>query len=121
MLGVSVEIPELSDLVNEQAQDVMRLATFGTANRMKIVVQEPKSGRIYKRGKKFHTASAPGQAPATDSGNLVSSIMPAMADDLTGEIMLNDYGVYLEFGTNRIAARPFIIPSLDEVLADLNL
>ena len=33
-----------------------------------------RTGRTYKRGDKTHTASAPGEAPATDTGELARSI-----------------------------------------------
>ncbi len=119
MISIDVEIPDLEGLLKDESRDIIRLITFGTAGRMKARIAEPKSGREYKRGKRgVHIASAPGEAPASDSSNLITSIMPNVKD-LQGEIQLAEYGLFLEFGTDRFAPRPFIFPSLDEVLQDL--
>lgn len=124
--AIDVVFPELKNLLEDEERNIIRLVTFGTADRMKAVIGEPKSGNPYKRGDKTHIASAPGEAPASDSSNLINTIMPNV-EDLQGEITLAAYGLPLEFGTNRagrnrnttIAARPFIVPSLEEVLASL--
>ena len=126
MIGIEVEFPDLSQLLKEEEREIIRLVTFGTANRMKALIAEPKSGNEYPRKKGIHVASAPGEAPASDSDNLINSIMPDVKD-LIGEITLAVHGVILEFGTdiagrNRnttIAPRPFIIPSLEEILESL--
>lgn len=156
MIGVSVDIPDLAELLKDETRDVMRLITFGSSNLMKVKIQEPKSGKTYARGRitkadskkskklglrgyktasgttrriagyNFHRASAPGEAPANDSSNLVNTIMPDVKD-LQGEINLAFYGLILEGGadgagrskTVSIAARPFIIPSIEEILQDL--
>ena len=86
------------------------------------------SGRKYRRGKKWHTASAPGQPPARDTGVLASSvsyevnrrgfdIQGRVGPDL-GRIRMSrqhtepDYGSYLELGTSRMKARPWLKPAL---------
>lgn len=75
-----------------------------------------KTGRIYKRGKKTHQASAPGQAPATDLGALAGSIHTRNAGPLSREIVAPmDYAQLLEFGTVHMAARPFMGPALKRV------
>jgi HK97 gp10 family phage protein len=71
---------------------------------------------------KPHTASAPGEAPATDTGRLVNSInsTPAIQDgnELVATITTAKGGVkyagWLEFGTSKIAARPFMFPALEK-------
>jgi hypothetical protein len=64
-----------------------------------------------------HRASAPGQYPATDTGRLASSVMvnlPTPAS-MTGEVGTNVlYGKWLEFGTTRMAARPWLLPSFTQ-------
>ena len=86
------------------------------------------SGRKYKRGKKWHAASAPGRPPARDTGVLASSvsyevirqgfnIQGRVGPDL-GKIRMRrqptepDYGSYLELGTSRMRARPWLKPAL---------
>jgi hypothetical protein len=41
----------------------------------------PASGRVYVRGNVTHQASAPGEAPATDTGRLASSTEYRLATD----------------------------------------
>lgn len=76
----------------------------------------PKSGRTYTRRGVTHTASAPGQYPASDTGTLASSVqmvLPA-AGDRSGQVGTNvAYGAHLEFGTSRMAARPWLLPSFE--------
>lgn len=53
---------------------------------------------------------------AVDTGNMRNSI-GAEIDGLTAVIGPSaPYGVYVEFGTSRMAAQPFMIPSFDEVV-----
>lgn len=70
------------------------------------------AGKTYKRGqKRVHIASQPGYAPNVDMGTLRASIRWEAAGDLTYHIMDGvEYGQQLEFGTTRIAARPFMTP-----------
>lgn len=73
-----------------------------------------KSGRVYRRGGVTHQASAPGQYPASDTGRLLSSVQVVLptASRLEGEVGTNVmYGRFLEFGTSRMAARPWLLPS----------
>lgn len=74
-----------------------------------------KSGRIYKLKKKFHQASAPGEAPATIHGQ--SGLQGIMADKIgrfARRVGTNlKYGLYLELGTSLMKARPWARPALD--------
>jgi hypothetical protein len=76
-----------------------------------------KTGKVYRRGKKgFHQASAPGEAPATDSGGYVGSIHSEV-EELEGTIAgAKEYILPLEEGTidGRIAARPAAKPAFEE-------
>jgi hypothetical protein len=66
----------------------------------KRIQRGPKTGRVYSRGTVSHRASAPGQAPATDTGTLASSITYRKVGLMTAEIESRlDYAYYLEFGT----------------------
>jgi hypothetical protein len=60
-----------------------------------------------------HTASAPGEAPATDTGRLASGTEYKMTGGMSAEVGNNvEYGPYLEFGTMRIAPRPLWRPTV---------
>ena len=81
-----------------------------------------KSGRIYQRRTVTHRASAPGEAPANDTGRLLNGIRTkldtiklavevlAFARDKAGKV---NYAYELEFGNSRVAARPFLFPALE--------
>ena len=58
-----------------------------------------------------HTASAPGDAPNTDTGRLASSIH--MNPGRLQAVVFSDlqYAPYLEFGTQSMAERPFMWPA----------
>lgn len=77
---------------------------------------KPGTGRAYRRGRKWHIASAPGQPPAVDTGRLRASITHEVrkeGDQIVGLVGTNvEYAPHLEFGTNKMAARPFLRPAL---------
>lgn len=61
----------------------------------------------------FHRASAPGEAPATDTGNLAGSIGARMTGKLIGEVgSTAEYAAVLEFGGAHMAARPALTPAV---------
>ncbi len=70
-----------------------------------------KSGRTY--GKRGHRASAPGEPPANDTGTLVRGISVQVgSDDLSYDVnSLADYAGFLEFGTSKMAPRPYLQPA----------
>ena len=79
-----------------------------------------KSGTTYEKynPRRTHTASAAGQAPATDTGQLVSSISTRTKIEgrkVIGEIIADaPYAQALEFGTTKMMARPFMQPALQK-------
>lgn len=80
----------------------------------KAIEGPPKTGEIYKRGDKVHQASAPGEAPATDRGQLVSSTYYTKIDTLTAAIGSPlPYARYLEEGTQHIRRRPSWLPAVE--------
>lgn len=89
------------------------------ADAKRAVARGPKTGRIYLKGKNKsikHQASAPGEPPATDTGRLVNSIVgdaKVVGKQVQGYIEARtDYAGYLEFGTRRMAARPYLTPAV---------
>lgn len=76
-----------------------------------------KSGRVYTRGGVTHQASAPGEAPASNSGRLVQSIQTSYEFTIVLKGTVNastEYAAPLEYGTQKMAERPFARPSLQE-------
>jgi hypothetical protein len=79
-------------------------------------IQDRSSGETYYRysPKRLVTASAPGDAPNTDTGNLVNSIQVERAGTLRRLVNVGaEYGLPLELGApgRNIAARPFMGPA----------
>jgi len=120
--------------VSKATNQAMRIACITVQRNAKLLVGGAGSGRRYKRGKKYHTASAPGSPPARDSGVLMSSISYEVGLDGSKTLVQGkvggdldivkrkragkksggnpDYGSYLETGTRRMAARPWLAPTL---------
>jgi len=93
-----------ADYVRDYAQHLMK--------------NTPKTGRWYigKSGRKYQ-ASAPGEAPAIDTGTLINSLRTDAGTDEQGNpvgyIHMVGYGLILEFGLGKnIRPRPFIRPSI---------
>lgn len=131
---------KLSETVHRQLGQVVHATAVQVEAHAKIAIQTgPKTGRVYEQGEtevsfttktgnavsftarkgqasKLHQASAPGEAPATDTGNLVNSVQTRRTGDLAAEVSASaEYGAALEFGTEdgHIAPRPFLGPALD--------
>jgi HK97 gp10 family phage protein len=106
---------------NAQAQARCRTAVKKAAELVQATavrsMDPPKHGREYPRaGGKTHTASAPGEAPARDIGELANSIkVDIEPDGLTGWIGkgMKEYGLYLEMGTHKMEPRPFMTPAAE--------
>lgn len=120
-----IDLPDIGEMLGEEARGMLRDVTIRTADRMKAKHADGNpTGRYYRRGKStVHRASAKGEPPAVDTGNLLGSVQAEFNErDLAGEISLNVYGWYLETGFERgdvkVDARPWIMPSLDEVMRD---
>lgn len=75
-------------------------------------------GRVHPVGHRpAHTASAPGEPPAVDTGLLRASIRHEVVDEPEGPTAYvgSDvkYAEYLSLGTRKMAPRPFLQPALD--------
>ena len=82
---------------------------------IKSIQSGSKTGRTYKRYNptRTHRASAPGEAPASDTGNLVSNIMVQEKGDSI-EVQSNaEYSKFLEYATSKMEARPFLFPAYE--------
>ena len=84
---------------------------------IKSIQTGPKTGRIYEKynPRRTHRASAPGQAPASDTGNLVSNIMVEReSENIVNVVSKAFYSMFLEFGTSKILPRPFMFPASEK-------
>jgi hypothetical protein len=88
-----------------------------------LITNPPKSGRIYRRRGVDHQASAPGEAPASDTGTLVNARRTELhPDDVSGRLIFSSrHALPLEHGTRNMAARPFgrrsLMETKDQIVA----
>lgn len=80
-----------------------------------------KSGIVYRRYNPFriHQASAPGQAPADDLGNLANSYSLSFTklNQFVFSATVSSYALYaarLEYGDGPLLARPHLTPAVEE-------
>jgi hypothetical protein len=108
------------DLGNSLALIVDATALEAVTDVRKAIQGPPKTGREYARGvnnDKVHRASAPGEAPATDTTTLVNSIYNESRGKYAKAIGSRlDYAYYLEFGTFKMAKRPSWIPAVERAI-----
>lgn len=86
-------------------------------------IQDQSPGDVVERsrvggGTYQHTASKEGDAPNTDTGRLVQSVQVDTRPDaiIVGSTL--SYAGYLEFGTRRMGARPWLVPAVERVRPD---
>ena len=84
---------------------------------IKSIQTGAKSGIVYQmyNPRREHRASAPGEAPASDTGNLVSKIIVKQKSKNITNVESNaDYSAYLEYGTSKMQPRPFMLPAFEK-------
>lgn len=117
MFTINVKLQGFEQAAEEVASVVIRQTIYDLEATIKELMAEPKSGRLYQRGTRVHQASAPGEAPAIDSGTLVNAMEPQFPALTKGVLAIfAEYAAYLEFGTGRIEARPFAQPAIKGIL-----
>jgi hypothetical protein len=120
MVDVVVTIPELPNVeIDDEAISRWISSRLNAARNVFIrrVSRGGGSGRVYRRGKRHHVASAPGEYPVTDSGRLVSSVDWELLEARSGRLLSDiDYAAYLTSGTSTMAPRKMLADALDEAL-----
>lgn len=88
------------------------------------VIQEltgPRSGRMYQipgTAQKY-TASAPGEPPASRTGDLRTSYRFQVQDEYAEIGSPLDYAPMLEYGTRKMAPRPHLMPAFQKARAQI--
>ena len=101
---------EVEQHINATAQGVRTSA-------VRAIQRGPASGVTYEKyqPRRTHTASAPGEAPKTDTGRLASSVSVRESGGLEAFVFTPvEYGKHLEFGTRHVAARPWLFPAMEK-------
>jgi HK97 gp10 family phage protein len=99
-------------------RDAINASALAVEREAKTTVQRgQRSGIIYKRGRRTHQASAPGEPAKSDTGYLASHITTVLDMDGLGANVESqaEYSKHLEFGTSKMAARPFLFPSFERL------
>lgn len=89
-------------------------------------IQNQSTGRSVQRSRQgggtyTHMASNTGQAPNTDTGKLVASIAVEKEKEANYLVGSNlEYAAFLEFGTSKMGARPWLEPAMRQNIGELN-
>lgn len=117
------KLSKMTPSLKKELSDNLRMGAFQIQAEARRSIQSspPDPTRSYKSGRSqaSHNASFPGNPPRTDTGNLVRNITVK-----GGGLKFNvgsrvNYGKYLEFGTQNIAARPWLYPAYKKVIKPL--
>lgn len=112
---VTPGLKRLRQKIPDALRDVIRGIAYDVRNSaMTAITSGPKTGHTYKRGGVSHQASAPGEAPASDTGDLLDHITVAARPrytDVGAEVL---HGLYMEEGTKTVEPRPWLLPSYEE-------
>lgn len=86
-----------------------------------LITNPPKSGRVYKRRGVEHQASAPGEAPASDTGTLVNARQTKFdQQNVSGRLTFTSrHAEMLERGTRKMEPRPWARRALMETRAQV--
>jgi len=109
-MTVSIEldvsgINRLLGVIPKRGDDIVEVAARRIEKRAKLSM---------KGGGDPHQPSAPGEPPHRDTGALAASIHVEKPKPMVRDIMDGvEYGIHLEFGTCRMAARPWLTPAVE--------
>lgn len=114
-------LPNIAAAMEKEMDRVVQVTALDIANEIKRrILKGPATGILYIRGRGrinrsgTHRASAPGEAPATDTGTLASSIAAGRTGRMEAEVVSDvEYARYLEKGTVNIKPRPAWTPAYE--------
>ena len=112
---VEINQSKADKLSGDAIERGIRRATIAAENAVFDDLSQPGRGNPRRDGSR---ASAPGDPPATDTGRLRGSLASEVSrrgGETIGTVSANtEYAAHLEFGTERMAARPFMSRLLKE-------
>ena len=101
--------------IERAAAELVRETAHGVERDVKAAMAGPHHGATTTRGRKTHTASAAGEAPAVDTGTLINSV--TTENDDGGGVFSTTVGTAIEYagllegGTATIEPRPSFAPA----------
>lgn len=112
VIGGKAHVARLRKLQGQAMVREVGKALFAGGERIQVEAQISISAGSVSGAK--HVPSAPGQAPNQDTGVLAGNIETNQVAPLVVEVSSNaPYAAALEFGTSRMAARPYMAPARD--------
>lgn len=106
--------PRMGPELRREADRLASATAFSILRHAQVAMAAPKHGMQYPRGGRVHVASAPGEAPAIDTGALSASGYAERVQEGTWEVGFStEYAAALEYGTPRIESRPYLRPAVE--------
>lgn len=118
MPGAKAHIARLKKLSGPQMINAVGKALFNGGEIIQVEAQVSiTAGAVSGKG---HVASLPGEPPNNDTGVLAGNIRTTQTAPLVVEVSSSaPYAAPLEFGTARMAARPYMTPARDKKRAEV--
>lgn len=118
MIGAKAHAARLKRLRSPAAIDLVGKALFVGGQRIQVAAQlSITQGSV---SGKNHVPSRPGQPPNQDTGVLANNIETVRKAPLLVEVSSNaEYSEPLEFGTSKMAARPFMVPARNKTRGEV--
>lgn len=108
---------EVSKAIDRISHERLEILGDLLETEIKKTLSKKGTGRTYTRRGRVHVASAPGKSPVIWYGGLVGSIYSIVTSvgsmDLLNIGTPEEYGPALEFGTEDMAARPWLGKTLE--------
>ena len=108
-------------LKDNKVKEYVTRGTLMVQNTAKQSILAGGTGKTYQKyePRRTHTASAPNQPPASDTGFLASQITMDINVKSNGTVIgqiisAAPYSKHLEFGTTNMTERPFMQPALEK-------
>ncbi len=111
------KLERLANLLETRVLDALEQGAQILAQQVRANLREEgRSGRVYRTRGVEHQASAPGEAPASRTGELSDSIAvePGATEGELHVVADTAYAAALEFGTHQTEPRPFLQPAFAE-------
>jgi HK97 gp10 family phage protein len=118
-------IPNFLDVVEGKVEKQLMLASKLLEAEIKKTLTGTRSGKLYRvpGTKKKYVASAPLQAPAVRLGHLrrqTQGFVEGRGYEAVGYVANPlEYSVYLEYGTNKMAIRPYFRKTMHQHKAEI--
>ena len=127
-VNIAVEVEKKVKAIDKEMKHRSAKATRALKNAELRVMRGARGGASYSKPfrRSSYTASAPGEPPAVRTGNLRNSLMSSVETEDNGFLSLTvktktdvHYAGYLEHGTSKMAARPYVDKIKKEALPEL--